>query len=132
MLKACVVCGNPSDQGRCPAHRINRNGSTRRSRKQRQRIIQRDGYQCQRCGRYLTGRQDTHADHIVPLANGGTWDDSNMQTLCAECNQTKGTMSADDHHVYPVNDLVEHTTDGSDCICGPTTEPVVRDDGSIG
>lgn len=27
-------------------------------------------------------------------------------------------------------DLIDHDTDG-DCICGPTTEPVVRGDGSI-
>jgi hypothetical protein len=36
-----------------------------------------------------------------------------------------------DYHVYPVNDLVEHDTAGGDCVCGPTTEPVERDDGSI-
>lgn len=34
-------------------------------------------------------------------------------------------------HVIPVNDLVAHDTDGGDCICGPDTEPVERDDGSI-
>lgn len=39
---------------------------------------------------------------------------------------------AETYHVYPVNDLVEHDTDGGDCPCGPTTEPVVRDDGSMG
>jgi hypothetical protein len=35
-------------------------------------------------------------------------------------------------HCYPVGDLVDHDTDGDECICGPTTEPVERDDGSIG
>ncbi|WP_160051085.1 hypothetical protein [Nocardiopsis sp. FR26] len=37
-------------------------------------------------------------------------------------------------HVYPVGDLIEHGTDSTeaDCVCGPTTEPVPRDDGSIG
>jgi len=35
-------------------------------------------------------------------------------------------------HTYPNNDLVEHDTDGGDCICGPTTEPVPREDGSFG
>lgn len=33
-------------------------------------------------------------------------------------------------HVVPVNDLIEHPDE--DCPCGPTTEPVVRDDGYIG
>lgn len=27
-------------------------------------------------------------------------------------------------HVFPVNDLVEHETDGGDCVCGPRTEYV--------
>lgn len=31
----------------------------------------------------------------------------------------------------PVNDLIEHV-DSDECLCGPTTEPVERDDGSIG
>lgn len=35
-------------------------------------------------------------------------------------------------HVYPINDLVDHATYGGDCVCGPTVEPVPRDDGSIG
>lgn len=35
-------------------------------------------------------------------------------------------------HVSPVADLVEHDTDGGDCVCGPDTTPVERDDGSIG
>ena len=35
-------------------------------------------------------------------------------------------------HVVPVNDLVEHETDGDDCVCGPDIEAVRRDDGSVG
>jgi len=34
-------------------------------------------------------------------------------------------------HVTPVQDEVEHTLDDT-CVCGPTTEPVTRDDGSVG
>lgn len=34
-------------------------------------------------------------------------------------------------HVYPDADLVEHGFD-EDCICGPTPEPVLREDGSNG
>lgn len=36
------------------------------------------------------------------------------------------------NHVYPVNDTVEHSFKDSDCICGPETEPVKREDGSVG
>lgn len=35
-------------------------------------------------------------------------------------------------HTYPLNDLIEHQLDGDDCPCGPTIEPVPRDDGSYG
>lgn len=34
-------------------------------------------------------------------------------------------------HVVPINDLVDHELT-EDCVCGPATEPVVRDDGSVG
>ena len=36
-----------------------------------------------------------------------------------------------DLHVVPVDDLIEHDTIG-ECACGPTDQPVKRDDGSIG
>lgn len=35
-------------------------------------------------------------------------------------------------HTCPVNDIVEHDTDGGECICGPTTEAVFRNDGTNG
>lgn len=35
-------------------------------------------------------------------------------------------------HTYPVNDLIEHWTDGRSCPCGPTIEAVFREDGSNG
>ena len=35
-------------------------------------------------------------------------------------------------HIYPVGDLIEHDTSGEPCACGPTDEPVERDDGSFG
>ena len=37
-------------------------------------------------------------------------------------------------HVVPANDLIEHDSDttDADCACGPTTEPIIRDDGSVG
>lgn len=35
-------------------------------------------------------------------------------------------------HVVPTNDLIDHDTTGDDCPCGPTTEPIMREDGSNG
>lgn len=36
------------------------------------------------------------------------------------------------YHVFPTRDLVEHDIETDDCVCGPTVEPVPRDDGSMG
>jgi hypothetical protein len=33
-------------------------------------------------------------------------------------------MSADDRHVYPLNDLQEHITDGPGCPCNPRIDLV--------
>lgn len=41
-------------------------------------------------------------------------------------------MSDNTLHVIPVEDLIEHDTDGGDCPCGPETSAVERDDGSMG
>ena len=35
-------------------------------------------------------------------------------------------------HVLPTNDLMAHENVGDQCACGPTAEPVKRDDGSMG
>ena len=35
-------------------------------------------------------------------------------------------------HVLPIGDLIDHDSEGDECVCGPTSEPVKRDDGSIG
>lgn len=37
---------------------------------------------------------------------------------------------SDATHIYPLNDLVDHDTDGDGCVCGPVDVPVERDDGS--
>jgi 5-methylcytosine-specific restriction endonuclease McrA len=95
VLHACMVCGKPSNRSRCPTHRYTRD-RTPRARKQRMRVIQRDGFQCQVCSKYVTGKHDTHVDHVIPLADA--WKhpsvdletDENKQTLCADCNMRKG------------------------------------------
>jgi hypothetical protein len=40
-------------------------------------------------------------------------------------------VSADDLHVHPVNDLIDHELTG-ECPCGPQARPVERSDGSMG
>lgn len=43
------------------------------------------------------------------------------------------TWDAGDHvHVHPLGDVIAHDVQSDDCPCGPTTEPVERDDGTVG
>ncbi|MFN3375229.1 MAG: HNH endonuclease [Burkholderiaceae bacterium] len=42
--------------------------------------------ECQRNGRVTLA---AHRDHIVPLAEGGADDDSNVQGLCVDCHDAK-------------------------------------------
>ncbi|OUL20195.1 HNH endonuclease [Nostoc sp. 106C] len=51
-------------------------------------VFQRDKYQCQSCGK-TTLETDLTIDHIIPLSLSGRNDLSNLQTLCASCNQQK-------------------------------------------
>jgi len=51
----------------------------------RKYVLERDHYRCNSCG----ATTDLTVDHIVALANGGTNDLSNFQTLCRSCNSRK-------------------------------------------
>ncbi|NDG18991.1 MAG: HNH endonuclease [Betaproteobacteria bacterium] len=52
------------------------------------RIGTRDAFVCRDCGRVAYGK-DGHADHIVPLEEGGTDDDENLAWRCASCHGRK-------------------------------------------
>jgi len=53
----------------------------------RQRILRRDNYTCQVCGRVSV---DLEVDHITPLHLGGAESDENRQSICSEpCHKEK-------------------------------------------
>jgi 5-methylcytosine-specific restriction endonuclease McrA len=54
----------------------------------RQRIYERDGNRCVRCGLGLL--ELLTLDHIVPQSRGGTNAEDNLQTMCRSCNGRKG------------------------------------------
>ncbi|EGQ7649814.1 HNH endonuclease [Vibrio parahaemolyticus] len=62
-------------------------------------VFFRDKGRCAICHRDLTGLYGTGKklaiDHIVPLANGGINDPTNLQILCQICNSKKGARSSD-------------------------------------
>lgn len=56
----------------------------------RAEVWARDGLRCVDCG----STEDITIDHIIAVANGGTNDIDNLQTLCRSCNSKKGTRAA--------------------------------------
>jgi 5-methylcytosine-specific restriction endonuclease McrA len=54
-------------------------------------IMKRDGFRCRLCGRDASKDNSVrlHVDHIVPVSRWGRTIESNLQTLCRECNMGK-------------------------------------------
>jgi 5-methylcytosine-specific restriction endonuclease McrA len=63
---------------RAPGHRIDP--------QLRRRVLQRDGYRCQYCGRYT---QRPHIDHVKPRSKGGKDTLGNLRVACPACNLSK-------------------------------------------
>lgn len=57
----------------------------------RYEVLERDGYACQYCGAKAPA-VTLHVDHIVPVADGGTDDLSNLVTACEYCNLGKSDL----------------------------------------
>lgn len=56
----------------------------------RMRIMKRDKYTCQMCGKFMPDEVGLHIDHIVPVSKGGKSVESNLRVLCSKCNGRKG------------------------------------------
>jgi hypothetical protein len=64
--------------------------------KDKYRIRNRDGHRCQSCGKGVNDGVKLHIDHKIPIDWGGGNDDSNLWTLCDECNLAKKSFFKDD------------------------------------
>jgi len=53
-------------------------------------VLERDNFQCVRCKADAGDGEKMVVDHILPVAQGGTNCESNLQTLCSTCNLGKG------------------------------------------
>lgn len=72
------------------AQRLWRKGGGKKGLSKRFRVLQRDGYRCQLCGR--TAAHDgvrLEVDHKHPRAKGGSDHMGNLWTLCFDCNRGK-------------------------------------------
>jgi len=63
------------------------------SKKNREKIFERDGYKCLSCGN--DWKYKLTIDHVIPLTLGGKNNLDNYQTLCTKCNVKKGTKETD-------------------------------------
>lgn len=55
----------------------------------RRKIMIRDKYTCQICGKYMPDEIGLQIDHIIPVSKGGKTVPSNLQVLCSRCNGHK-------------------------------------------
>ena len=52
------------------------------------RIVRRDDYRCQHCGKQLQD-DEVEFDHIIPVAKGGSSEEHNIRLTCFDCNRDK-------------------------------------------
>lgn len=102
MKRACVVCGALSPKTRCPDHerkpwedrpaRRNRSKlSGSRQQKRARYILEKYGLLCHVCGKF--GADEV--DHVVPLAEGGADDESNLRPIhSSPCHREKTQAEA--------------------------------------
>lgn len=107
MEKYCASCGRvlgDVDFSLCPycgEQLSEREGRQPIPDRVRHEVFKRDGYRCRECGASRDEGATLEIDHIIPVANGGTNDIDNLQTLCKKCNRGKYT----DEWIGGENDL---------------------------
>ncbi len=69
-------------------HREQDHYKSKEWRAKRIRILTRDAFICRICGRVTSG-PSANVDHVVPLEDGGSDADENLQTLCRSCHGRK-------------------------------------------
>lgn len=75
--------------GRSDAARKRRGGRNAKAvRRKRNRILESQGGRCAECEIDLPGRVCA-LDHIVPLVDGGSWEDDNLRVICLHCDRRK-------------------------------------------
>jgi hypothetical protein len=52
------------------------------------RVVRRDNYTCQECGKHLKD-DEVEFDHIIPHSKGGSCEEHNLRLTCFDCNRGK-------------------------------------------
>lgn len=76
-------------QALSPIQQSKKKSRPKMSSNKRFRILRRDNFRCQLCGRSNDDGVVLHIDHKMPLAKGGSNGDDNLWTLCSDCNGGK-------------------------------------------
>jgi hypothetical protein len=56
------------------------------------RVVRRDNYTCQGCGRHLLDNE-VEFDHIIPISKGGSSEEHNIRLTCYKCNRDKSNRT---------------------------------------
>lgn len=56
--------------------------------KVKMRVVRRDNYTCQVCGKHLKD-DEVEFDHIIPISKGGSSEEHNIRLTCFDCNRDK-------------------------------------------
>jgi len=52
------------------------------------RVVRRDNFTCQHCGKHLLDNE-VEFDHRIPISRGGSTDEHNLRLTCHDCNHDK-------------------------------------------
>ena len=63
-------------------------------RRKREGVLKRDAYLCQPCKRLDRITLATEVDHVIPQAEGGSEDETNLQAICTDCHKAKTQAEA--------------------------------------
>jgi hypothetical protein len=55
------------------------------------RVVRRDNYTCQVCGKHLKDNE-LEFDHIIPISKGGSSEEHNIRLVCYDCNRRKSNQ----------------------------------------
>ena len=102
ILRVCVTCGVPSRETHCPEHKPRPWATSRRrqrvtvsgweEQRRAKRVLARYLGACHVCGR--SAPPADQVDHVVPLAEGGADDETNLAPIHSACHVEKTQTEA--------------------------------------
>jgi len=95
---------------------MNNNNQKKVNPKLRWQILRRDNFACVLCGRKAVDRAVLEVDHIIPVVEGGSSEDSNLRTTCFECNRGRSSRRAKRQPAFILNEKIDERAMGGNGI----------------